>query len=98
MPRSSVPGSATSRTTSGVDLLYLEVYSSRVVGASLERKLSDAARSNPSQNASKFSKAFLKNSKSTFLSIFLAGNFFPIEVFKKPFSKLFIARLDTFVG
>jgi hypothetical protein len=30
--------------------------------------------------------------------IFLAGNFFRFEVFKKPFSKIFIGRLDTFVG
>jgi len=30
--------------------------------------------------------------------IFYQKNFFGFEVFKKPFSKLFIARLDTFVG
>ena len=35
---------------------------------------------------------------STFFVIFLAGNFFPFEVFKKPFSKIFSERLDTFVG
>jgi len=30
--------------------------------------------------------------------IFSGENFFLFEVFKKPFSKIFIARLDTFVG
>jgi hypothetical protein len=30
--------------------------------------------------------------------IFSGGNFFITEVFKKPISKIFIARLDTFVG
>jgi len=35
---------------------------------------------------------------SGFSMIFSGENFFLFEVFKKPFSKIFIGRWDTFVG
>jgi len=93
------PDSPISSTTPGASppafvtaLLNLPLLESPLINDSAARV------SKASQNASKLFTILSKFSNSGFSMIFSGGNFFLTGVFKKPFSIIFIARLDTFVG